>query len=66
MPENSSCKDCRAHSGVKADIEHVHEMATTNKREINEMKRYLLGIVSLAALNLLGMILLLALKAHGG
>ena len=58
--ENGSCKDCKAHSGIGKDILHLQKETDAQQREINGMKRWLIGTLTTSILSLLGIIVMLA------
>ena len=61
MSENSSCKDCRAHSGITRDIEHLEASDKNQWKEINGMKKWLIGTLTASVLSLVGIVVTLAI-----
>jgi len=59
---NESCKDCRAHSGIKVDIENLKKVNECQWTEINEMKKWLIGTLTSSLISLLGIVVLLLIN----
>jgi len=56
MPSNNICK---AHSGFEARIENCEKDNETQWKEINSMKKWLIGTLTSSVLTLLGIIIVL-------
>ena len=61
-PDNESCKDCRACSGLKSNIKHLEESDKDQWLEINTMKKWLIGTLTTSFISMVGVLVLLLLK----
>ena len=59
--DNGSCKDCKAHSGVGRDILHLQKETDAQQREINDMKKWLIGTLTTSILSLIGILVMLVI-----
>ena len=62
MSGNNSCKDCRAHSGVKNDITHLQDTNKEQWLEINSMKKWLIATLTSSVFTLIGIIVIIVTK----
>jgi len=65
MSDNQSCKECRAHSGIYREIKHIEKANEDQRKEINTMKKWLIGILTSSILTLIGTVVMLVAKAAG-
>ncbi len=56
MTNNIVCKDCLAHSGIKARLDHVEADTDSQWTEINSMKKWLIGTLTASVLSLVGIL----------
>jgi len=70
MNDNNSCKDCRAHSGIKTNITHLLGSDKSQWDEINGIKKRsfhtLLGVFLTLVAAIINIGLALYLRGHGG
>jgi len=60
-----SCEDCKAHSGINQRVKQVEKDTDSQWKEINSMKKWLIGILTSSILTLIGTIVMLVAKATG-
>ena len=68
MVENGAYKDCKAHGAFKVRLDHIEVVNVDQWKEINGMKKLLIGTLTTSVISLIGIVfmVLVQLARAGG